>query len=67
MCNCKILPNRTEAVPTREDFIVGFKKLKRLPELWAELFVCETCGQHWIVEEGAELNRRSNIATKTID
>src|SRR5690606_2058787 len=57
----------TEAIQTREGFVSGFKKLDHSTKLWAELFGCNSCGQHWIVEEGAEADRRSNKAFKISD
>jgi hypothetical protein len=64
MCNCHNLSECEEALPTRESFISGFETLASSSELWAELFVCKSCAQHWIVEEGAEMDRRSNKAFK---
>ncbi len=67
MCNCQELNECVEAVPTRDEFLEGFNKLDHSSKLWAELFVCCNCGQHWIVEEGAEMDRRSNKAFKIDD
>jgi hypothetical protein len=64
MCNCQSLSECVEAVPTRNNFVGTFTKLDHSTKLWAELFVCNICGQHWIVEEGAEMDRRSNKAFK---
>ena len=64
MCNCQNLNECTEAILTRDDFVATFKKLDHSSKLWSELLVCESCGQHWIVEEGAEIDRRSNKAFK---
>ena len=67
MCNCHELNECVEVVPTRDEFLVGFNKLEHSSKLWAELYVCSNCGQHWIVEEGAEMDRRSNKAFKIDD
>ena len=69
MCNCGILGECEETLPTRKEFIKGFKKLDSNSKLWTEFFRCETCGQHWKVEEGAEFdhNYRSNKAYKIAD
>ena len=67
MCNCQSLGECVEAVPTRDKFVGNFSKLDRSAKLWAELFICKSCGQHWIVEEGAEMDRRINKAFKISD
>ena len=65
MCKCISLRDCVEAFPTRDDFVRDFQKIDSSPELWSELFKCNACGQHWIVEEDQEIDRRSNKAFKT--
>jgi len=64
MCKCRILEECEETLPNRGEFVKGFKKLDSSSRLWAELFQCETCGQHWIVEVGGEMDRRTDKAFK---
>ena len=64
MCRCKDLNKCEEALPTRDVFIKNFNKLDSNIEFWTELFVCSNCNQHWIVEKGSEVDRRSNKAYK---
>ncbi len=67
MCNCSSLSECTAALPTREIFIANFNKLGDSTKLWVELFVCNDCGQHWIIEEGGPMDRRADMAFKISD
>jgi hypothetical protein len=62
MCNCINFRECEETHPNRDDFVAGFQKL--YSDTWRELFICNTCHQYWIVEQGAEMDRRSNKAYK---
>ena len=64
MCNCIKYGDCEEATPTRNEFIREFTQLDSCVQLWTELFICNNCGQHWVVEENAEMDRRSNMAYK---
>lgn len=64
MCHCANLRSCEEALPTRELFVVDFEPIEPSVDGWSELFLCNDCGQHWIVERGAEMDRRSNKAYK---
>lgn len=44
-----------------------FKTLDQRSKQWFELYVCSSCGQHWMVEKGAEMDRRANKAFKIPD
>jgi hypothetical protein len=67
MCDCLKLSECTEALPTRDEFMAGFRKLEHSYKLWVDFCVCENCGQYWIIEDGAEMDRRSNMAFKVFD
>jgi hypothetical protein len=62
MCHCAELSDAVEAVPTRDQFLLNKTVVARDSEIWAELAVCDDCGQRWRVEVGAEVDRRTNIA-----
>lgn len=64
MCICQSLGECVEVSPTREKFVSFLKKLDHNSKLWAEIFVCNSCSQFWIVEKGAEMDRRANKAFK---
>jgi len=53
MCKCQILSECSEAIPTRSYFIEGFTLLDAVSGSWKELFICNSCNQHWIIEKGA--------------
>lgn len=64
MYKCQSLTECSEARPTRSHFIEDFTLLDGASDDWKELFICNSCNQHWIVEKGAEMDRLTNKAFK---
>lgn len=64
MCDCNQLEECVEASPTRADFVKNFQLVDQAHDIWAELFVCQDCGQNWYIQVGAEADRQLNKAVK---
>ena len=64
-CKCSSLAATVEVQMPSDAFVENFKTIERSNTEWADLFKCNLCNQFWVVEFGAEMDRRSNFAVKT--
>ena len=66
-CDCQKVGEYLALATGTNNFTDGLELLADSSEKWSRLYRCNQCGQHWQVDVGAELDRRTPLAIKIND
>ncbi len=66
-CECSIHDDYVALTQGVGAFVAQFETVSTDSQKWAKLYRCLNCNQHWQIDGGAEIDRRTPLAIKIPD